>query len=140
MTTIAFDGETLAADSREFNSESGIYVDNCTKITRWKNVYFASAGSSSAGLLFERWFKDQTKEKPSLNSDFETFVVRNGKCFYYDDNYISSEQKPPYAIGSGGALAMAAMYAGCDAKKAVQIAMKLDPYTGGKVKTMKVKP
>jgi len=34
---------------------------------------------------------------------------------------------------------MAAMFAGADAKKAVSIAMKLDPYTGGKIKTVKIK-
>jgi ATP-dependent protease HslVU (ClpYQ) peptidase subunit len=43
-----------------------------------------------------------------------------------------------YAIGSGAAFAMGAMDAGATAKEAVKIACR-DVYTGGKIRTYKIK-
>tara|TARA_R110000823_G_scaffold128457_2_gene256163 strand:- start:1046 stop:1201 length:156 start_codon:yes stop_codon:yes gene_type:complete len=45
----------------------------------------------------------------------------------------------PCAIGSGAAIAMAAMLCGKDAKGAIEIAKQLDENTGGKVRTAKIK-
>lgn len=47
--------------------------------------------------------------------------------------------KGKIALGSGSVAAMGAMLAGADAKTAVKIASKLDPYTGGKIDVVKVK-
>lgn len=43
-----------------------------------------------------------------------------------------------YAMGSGKAAALGALYAGADALAAVQIAARIDPYTGGEIMTMRV--
>ena len=138
MTTIAFDGETLAADSRFTNG----YVDDVAqKIFKLGNVYIAIAGSYSQGLLFVKWCRDRTKEKPKSTEmdDFCALEIRDGKPYEYDEHLEPIPMSIPAAIGSGAQFAMGVMKAGLDAKKAIQIAMKLDQNTGGKIKTVKIK-
>ena len=45
----------------------------------------------------------------------------------------------PYAIGSGADHAFTAMDCGCSAKEAVQMAVKRDTCTGGRIRSFKLK-
>lgn len=139
MTTCAFDGEILATDSRA----TGSYIQDYTqKIFKVGSAHIAVCGTYSYALLFVRWYRDQTKEKPhSKHSDdgFEALVIRGGKPYIYDNNCVEMPAKAPVAVGSGCHLALGAMAAGVDAKKAVEIARKYDEGTGGKVQTVKIK-
>ena len=135
MTTIAFDGNILASDSRS----TGSYIDDKTKkIFKQGNRYYGIAGRYTSALLFLQWSNDRTKEKPRLEDDFDVIEIENGKAFYYDKNLVKTPQNIPCSIGSGCHLAMAAMYCDKTAKEAVEIAKKLDECTGGKVQSVKV--
>lgn len=134
MTTIAFDGEHIAADSML----SGAYVDTAEKIFKISGGYLMMAGSYSEGLIFKKWCKDRTKPKPKLD-DFEALEIRGKKVMYYDEGIEPIPLKAPAAIGTGCQFAMGAMLAGATAKEAVKIASKLDEATGGRIKVVKVR-
>lgn len=134
MTTVAYDGITMAADSRT----TGDYKDDhCQKLFRVGKAVIGVAGAYSAGLLFIRWFKDQTKPKPDLPDDFYALVARDG-IWFYDSNLIPIPTRAPTAIGSGAHLALGAMAVGATAAEAVRIARQYDESTGGRVRTLKV--
>lgn len=139
MTTVACDGQTVAADTMQVGS----YIDPVAfqKIHRVGRTIIGVAGDIAQCSVFIRWFKDQSKPKPSPENmkDFEAMVVRDDTAYYYDELLELVETGLPCAIGSGSKFAMAAMLAGADAVKAVKIAMKLDIRTGGKVRTIKIK-
>lgn len=139
MTTIAWDGKTLASDSRQI----GDYVDQCnvTKIFTVGSSYLGLAGDSGKGQIFLRWYKDQTKPRPDQHSldGFEALIIKGSRTYYVDKTCELIECGKPAAIGSGCDCAMGAMLAGATAIEAVKIAIKLDQYSGGKVRSIKVK-
>jgi len=140
MTVVVWDGKSIACDSR---MTGGFIQDNTKKIFKVGNRYVGIAGSYSAALLALQWMKDKTQDKPKLeikeDNEFEAIEIRDGRCYYYDENLIEHEVFAPYAIGSGCQLAMAAMWLGHDAKTAVNTAKKFDESCGGKTKVIKIK-
>lgn len=153
MTTIAIDLDqrTIAADSQD--TDEGGQKYNCQKLYEINDHIIATAGGSYAGLLFVSWFK-QWEDEPDyedrgevpdlvnldLEEDFECLVVRpNGTCYTVNRLFVPYEQDAfnrQLAIGSGGKAARAAMMAGATPTEAVQIAKKIDTYTGGDVVTL----
>lgn len=64
-------------------------------------------------------------------------IAPDGKIYYTDEDMKTSGIRLPYfAIGAGWKIAMGAMAAGADAKKAILIASKLDAFTGMGVDTL----
>lgn len=149
MTTIAWDGKTLASDSQS-QVGSMIVSKNEQKIfpatSKWSiNGHpvkaIAIAGDNAAtheiinhlqeGLLFDSEFSQIT--------DFNLIaVVRDGFAFVVSKNkgdtraYIFDVFEE-FAIGSGDVYAMAAMKSGKTAAEAIVVAMSLDVYSGGEV-------
>ena len=84
-----------------------------------------------------------TKVVPTLrtclddNSDkkdytFSVLISIKGQVFELDEDFATTvHQEGFYAIGSGGDYAMGALFAGADPMKAIEIAGRLDPKTGG---------
>ena len=141
MTTIAWDGETLASDSRQTGDNSFIHQVKSKKICKIGNSYLGFAGEAQQEELFKRWFKNQTNEKPepSWLKDLEVMLIRDGVCYEINDLCEPTPVGKPYAIGSGEQYAMGAMKHGATAKEAVDIAKILDPFTGGTTVTVKTK-
>ena len=139
MTVVVWDGISIACDSR---MTGGYIKDDTQKIFKLGNRHIGVAGTYSAALLAIQWMKDKTKDKPKLetqdDNEFEAIEIRDGKCYYYDENLIESPVSAPYAIGSGCQFAMAAMWLGHDAKTAVNTAKKFDESCGGKTKVVKI--
>lgn len=139
MTTIAFDGITLAADSQQ----NGSYIDqlHTQKICQQGSLFIGYCGEVQQAMLVSRWLKDQTKPKPSAADlkDYESIVIKGGKAYQLNDLCEFVPIGKPCAIGSGSDFAMGAMLAGKSATEAVRIAIKLDPHSGGKVRSLKVK-
>lgn len=139
MTTIAFDGKTLAADT---NWESAYRQQHDTsKIERHGGVAWGAAGQASDCVLFDRWMKAGRPEdqKPPLDDHgcFSALVIQDGKSQRCEGkSLVFLPAGIPAATGSGCAEAMGAMMAGATAKRAVEIAIKLDSGTGGKVRTL----
>lgn len=135
MTTIACDGETLASDSQSITQ----FVEQhpTQKIFRKGGRLFALAGDYAQCLAVIDWLCGE--EKPSFGkNEFVVAVVSAKKADVYDGEFYPYPAIPPFAFGSGGVFAMAAMMGGAKAKKAVEIACQLDENSGGKIRTFKV--
>ena|SRR3974390_3360906 len=153
MTTIAYKNGILAADSRSTtDSEAGgSRVFLCEKIFRKSvpvdgkltEVLLATAGESSAGMVFVDWF-GSGKESPAElfltgDADFTVLVLQPDGLYEYDAYCRGTKILDPfYAIGSGAKAAMGAMHAGASAKRAVEIACKIDPFSAAPIVTEKL--
>lgn len=141
MTTIAFNDNTMAADS----CINGVYMDQLSadKVYLLDGYLIGCAGEMTAIKRFisyvEGGFRSHDIPK-KITGDFEALVysMTEQQLFYYDSSYISLETGVPAAIGSGQMFAMGAMLAGASATDAVDISKKLDPYTNGDIKTYKI--
>jgi ATP-dependent HslUV protease subunit HslV len=141
MTTIAFDGKFIAADTQ---GNFGSTVAYSRKLTRLEDgTILGGAGLYSNILRFIEHYKNnrnQISDFPELyhgeGGETDILIIEpNGpiKLFCSVDNYlhILPENKTQYAIGSGECYAFGAMDAGASAHQAVLIASRHDPYTGG---------
>jgi len=136
MTTVAWDGKTLAADSQ--GTIGGIRC-KVAKILRSRNGFLAAAaGPADAILPWLRWVAAGLKpdEQPEQLSDKGMVMIVDPKGRVY--TFEGSPVRMPlldkfWAFGSGGELAMGAMAMGADARTAVKVAAKFDVYTGGRI-------
>lgn len=154
MTTIAFRKGVLAADSRTtIETEGGggrMFL--CEKLFRkavtingvLEEVIIATAGESSPGMVFLDWFGSGQEPPDRLidgEADFTCLVLQKDGLYEYDawcrGVKIMDEF---YAVGSGAKAALAAMHMGASAAKAVEVACRIDYYSGPPVITMRLKP
>lgn len=153
VTTIAYKNGVLAADScvslqteaggsRKFRCEK-LYRKTIGKGRSKKNVIIGLGGESSPGLLFLDWY-GSGKEPPTQlidgDADFTALILTLDGLFEADA-YCRPDKilEPFYAIGSGAKAALGAMHAGASAKRAVEIACRIDPYTAPPIVTMRLK-
>lgn len=136
MTTIAWDGKTLAVDSQA----GGDYIhqgpvqklflggpkDPCLAV--------AVSGDMLDAPLYVEWIQGKREKKPE-GADFSALAVdRCGQCYVICSEHESKLKAGlPEAAGSGANFAMGAMLAGADAETAVAIASTLDVSTGGEI-------
>lgn len=140
MTTIAYDGKTIAYDSRS-TSEYKIGSDNFNKrFTKNGVVFFLSGSVGDENAIAELWESEETESE----IDFHCFVIDNAGVWVFGGDSDAEvfrfrvEQFEKYAIGSGRDHAITAMDLGCDAKTAVKMAAKRDCCTGGKIRTFRL--
>lgn len=145
MTTIVYKDGVIAYDSRATSGEM-ISSDSIEKKRVVNNVVFFFAGSlKDFDSLVEAYFNTEPPVEIE-NDGTGAIVVDNKKVFLISlDPDSGGYWKQPlelftkYALGSGSHYAQAAMVMGADAKKAVEVASKLDIRTGGKIKTYKIR-
>lgn len=139
MTTIAWDGKTLAAD-RQCNA-GGIRDLKVTKILKRKDgAICGAAGRASEMGGFHRWFlAGEKKSSPKLSEKSAAFIVRpSGKLVIFDEDGWFEADPGPYAIGTGWEIARATMFLGFNAVKAVETAAALDSNTNNEVDTLEL--
>lgn len=131
MTTIAWDGKTLAAD-RQLTA-SGVRYET-TKAHRLKDgSLFASCGNleNNASVLN---FLNGDSEKPVLDKDddFDGILVKpDGSAWMLNKKLHAVRiESPRFSTGSGRDFALLAMKLGKTAREAVAIAAELDIWTG----------
>lgn len=139
MTTIAFDGVTLAADSQI----GGHYLNQITypKIIRVKDGYIGWAGNVQDVQCAVKWFKAGADPEKAPKGDWTfVFVDSARRAHEYerhpdhpDVDIHPVECNIPYALGTGAQLAIGAMKAGACAAQAVNIAIECDKHSGGEV-------
>lgn len=148
MTTIAYRDGVIVADTWETHESfaAGTRRHTCCKLFRKtvndKPVILGTAGGSYGGMLFVDWYGSGKEPNEffyhmDLDEDFDVLIL-DQTGLYVSNRFcrpIKIEEKF-YAVGSGSKAALAAMIMGASALKAVQIAVKLDPYTGGKLVSM----
>lgn len=152
MTTIAWDGNLLAADSRETSTGMGITTDKAIKL--WtidpeKHSYdgegviaFGCAGTAGGSRILKALLEEGLTALTSVPDkvDFTAIIVTaagKGHWLYTDEDYafVLGEPVLTDSVGSGAAYARAAMALGKDAKTAIEFAMRFDQCTGGEVQT-----
>jgi ATP-dependent protease HslVU (ClpYQ) peptidase subunit len=139
MTTIAYNhkDKEIAFDIRTTRGEM-IVNDNAMKaITNSKGVFVMAGSTADCALI-----ADIYPETPDKQVDCYGFVVVDNKVFWvsFDDNGVNILNIAyNEAAGSGQDHAVTAMDLGCSAGKAVQMAIKRDVSTGGKVRVIKIK-
>lgn len=137
MTTIAFDGKILAADSQLTGSH--IETVSVQKIRKLKTGYMATAGDPGEAELVRKWIEaGRVWEKRPKVEDFHALIVRKNSVHFMGESLEEVPMKAPVAIGSGSSIALTAMDCGKNAIEAVKLAIKRDPYTGGKVRHVEV--
>lgn len=135
MSTIAWDGYTLAADKQ---ATSGNLKAKCSKMLSLNDgTVLATAGSLAEGYSLFDWYVEGADRDmyPGFQNDSERWTslivaLPNGKCFEFEQAYHPLPVKGKSAWGSGRSYALAAMEMGADAVKAVKVASKFDPSTG----------
>lgn len=140
MTTIAWDGNTLAADKQ--NTSHGL-PRTTTKIYRVRGELIALTGGTHCYALLE-WFKGprEPKEWPRGSNDDDCGnvirICRDGIFVYNGAGFPHAEplEDKFMAFGSGRDFAIAAMHMGATAKEAVEIASIYDINTGMGVDTL----
>lgn len=139
MTTVAWDGETMAADSRTI----GDFIEPKPriKIHLFEDLVIGCAGDVATIETFLLWIKDPEKNpKPEVggeDAEFSALIWDRKNCTLtsYEDKLVPIDVGAPNAIGSGAQFAMGAMYHGATAKEAVLVASKLDHNTDNNVTT-----
>ena len=140
MTTVAFDGRVMAADT-------GVgypYIDE-VRIAKVRWVDEALLGFAGDMMLIERfieWYVGDRKDLAELgpsNDGLSVLAAEEGRILYWDEHGRCVQQEAPCAIGSGAMLAMGAMLTGATAAEAVEIALRLDPHTNGEVRSISLR-
>lgn len=134
MTTLAWDGKTLAADSRA--TSSGMPYKAVKIFMLADGSLFAGSGEYGQVHAVKAWLEnaDADTQKPKTDDFAGFFVTAAGEVFRLEESLIRLPVYEPFhAMGSGRDFAMAAMHCGKSAREAVEIAALYDVFTGGDV-------
>lgn len=139
MTTIAWDGKTLAVDSLETKG-STITSTNIKKlfldVGRFKAVAFTGSTQDVDEVM--DWIKSEEKNQLKFDGNFTILAIdEKGRCYRQNKAEIGgfTLEKGLITEGCGSDIALGAMDAGATAIEAVKIACKRNIYTGGKVQS-----
>ena len=135
MTTIAWDGKTLAADKRAVNCGLCRSITKIFKLT--DGSLFAGSGDSAFILQMRAWVEGGCviAEFPAHQRDKDDWQV----CIVIDHDGLRLYERTPYplrfddtmyACGSGRDFAIAAMHLGKTAREAVEVACLFDAGSG----------
>lgn len=139
MTTIAYDGNMLAADSRIVFGDY-ICPNNVIKLRKIGNIVYGIAGFYA---WFDEWIAWYIAGANPYDAPAAKFNNKEGGEFLVLDDLqlkVCTTSIPcflpisgPDAWGSGGQYAIGAMLAGSSAFRAVELAAIADPYTAGSI-------
>lgn len=144
MTTLVYRDGILAADSRG-TCCGWIANDDTQKVFKRDGMLFGICGDPGLGLLMVNWLLRSplsvNKDPPDLDEESRVVMVIAGSVRVYEGknaaHYICDGSPGHYyAWGSGMPTALAALHMGASAEQAVQIAMRVDPNTGGEVRSV----
>lgn len=140
MTTIAWDGKRLAADS-QITTSSGVRDGYRTKILRRGAVIAGAAGPVGSIKAFTDWVQGGlVGDIPAMHPDTEALLIAPGHVLSLEDGgRLVPMNVNVTAIGSGAKMAIGAMEAGASARKAIEIAARRDVWTGGAITVLRHK-
>lgn len=138
MTTIAWDGHTIAVDSQSTGDESVMFYRN--KIAWIGETVLVGAGRFSDINHLANCLRNKTE----IPAGLDIVAYHIGKDFihkYTDSKYPESVPlNEPFAQGSGWAWAQSALDFGKNAVEAVEYACTRDIFTGGAVNFVEIIP
>lgn len=138
MTTFAWDGISIAADTQVTSDEA---IDGYAKKLWHISDHKGGGAITGAGKLseleaFKNWYLDNKPdsfESLRLGDHFEAVVFSKGNLVSYDHRMNTRTLPGRYAGGSGWKWAQAALDHGKSAKEAVEYAATKCLYTGGEI-------
>lgn len=133
MTTIATDGNSMAGDGR-ISEGDRISCDDYEKVRKLSDGRIVGfAGNAYNWDEFAGWLENGG-DLPKVEDGFSCIVLTpEGQILSYDAHGRTFVEQAPYACGSGGSYALAAMDLGCSPEEAVEAACKRDLFSGGKI-------
>lgn len=141
MTTVCWDGQTLAADRRTVNH--GSKHGTVTKIHSIRGSLCAITGAFDIGLELLDWYRNG-----AVPEDYPQLQVDTNECSLWvitPDRRITAYSRSPVpmvfeqqhmAAGSGRDFALAAMFLGQSAEDAVRVACAFDVDSGNGIDTL----
>lgn len=143
MTTIATDGCTIAADG--MSQHHGTIVRTTAQKLHRLPDGSVIGGAGEVTLLNRaiRAIRDGEKGGEHLVGEYSLLRLHpSGRVDLYDGTGTLDPliMDGPSAVGSGMDFALAAMKAGASAQRALRIASELDPHTGGRVRSITLRP
>lgn len=143
MTTIAYRAGVMVGDGRETvigDGESPVILrDNTVKVVKLPDGSLFGGAHSSEDISRLQKALTSNEPLPELDDIAGLRIDPKGRMWLYEGRVWQPLRGLEYfAIGSGSVFALAAMDAGVSALDAVKIAVKRDPYSGGKVTIVKL--
>jgi ATP-dependent protease HslVU (ClpYQ) peptidase subunit len=140
MTVVCFDGKMIAADGMRLFGDM-ICSTKIKKLTIIGDKCVAGAGDAFDIEAFKHWCERGMRDDHVLSLRDENFsalvISADGSAKYFHKGYtFGLDEEIPTAIGAGSIYALAAMKAGADARRAVEIACELDPGCGGEIQVI----
>jgi hypothetical protein len=143
VTTIVWDGRTLAADRCRSNTNTR---ELARKLFDCGEYVYGAVGDMHDAPAVVRWLKAGAKweERPVLDEGGTKGIVvrvRDGALFIAGGKPVTLAEQPrgPTATGSGMDFALAAMRCGKDARAAIAVAAYFDAFTGKGVDAVDVR-
>jgi hypothetical protein len=139
MTTIAFDGTHVVADTQITGTYKQFGYKKLHMITlNRKKVIVGGAGLANKIPSFIQWLLEgadpDTWDAVFGGEEFSGVVFHaDGIVDEYNEGGYPVKQSGMYAVGSGNRFAMGAMMVGATAMEAVEATKKLDVNTGGEL-------
>ena len=133
MTVLVYDGKTLAADKQATN---GGLKRTVTKVFRVGDLAVGFSGDYGQAMEMLDWVRSGRKVEAfpaSQRGDdwCSTLVIDGGRILVYEKSpYPLVIEDPVFASGSGRGFAVAAMYCGLDARRAVAVACQFETGCG----------
>lgn len=140
MTTIATDGRSMAGDGQQTHSNDVITGLGIAKVRRLPDgSIIGICGDVVDALSYIKWL-ECGGTKPKFTRPFEALLLspKEGLTYRYTPSLEPVPCEAPAAIGHGMQYALAAMDCGKSPAEAVEIAARRDPYTGGKITTLRI--
>jgi len=144
MTSIAWDGETLASDS--LTTDDGYVVDRTFKKIRHistdlrgeRTIAYAVAGDMEAFYPVKHWINGGCESRLPRDLDFQGLIVTKTKVYLFSSKTKDHlyETKNIAALGTGAPFLISAMTLGLNAKESIKHAIKLDTQSGGKIRSI----
>ena len=134
MTTIVATKKAMYADSKVTVSDGLSFPTH--KIFRLRGSLIGTAGNNPGIEKFMEWFKGNQKKPIELakTDSFQILVLNhNGLFCFGNSSFPDQVLRDWHAIGEGAGVAMGAMAAGADPKRAVEIACELCNGSGAPV-------
>ena len=145
MTTIVWDGKTLAADGRmtcgnQISEEDRkkIVIDTQSQVRGATVICYAMAGQADMVDRLGEWIEagcPHTTDGIPVDwgkAEFEAIIITTEAAYLYN-TYSGDllEINHSTVLGSGGEFAQTALHMGKDAKASVKIAAQMDLFSGG---------
>jgi len=137
VTTVATDGATMACDGRGCKGDIILAEDGCKILRLGDGSLLGVAGNASTQYQLAKWIEGRGEFPNDANfGAVHLLVDGQARLYASDGGEYYAEVDLPLAIGSGAELALGAMLAGASPQKAVLIASRRDPFTGGTISTL----